>query len=222
MGVGLVALAVALPLAACGSAGERPVGAAAARTAPAPAPATGDTARAKRALIRLSDLGRGWHAQAGKVRRLHCTDVEPFAGATALVRSPRLIRGRLGTQERIAIFRSTGAARHALRRLDTPAASRCLRREVRRHASEEAGGPAGPARLVRSDRLGPASQAARYVSTTVGVYGRVATVIDAVHVRVGRAIAAILVVSGGPAPLEASGYEQLRALATRRLQVALG
>jgi hypothetical protein len=223
LGVVLVTVVVATAAAACGGAGDeasRTV-ATAARTQPAaPPPPASDLARAKDALVRIADMPHGWEQQNGNVTRIRCGSFEPFAGASALVRSRRLARDHAGVQERIALFRSEAAARRALRRLDSRTAAGCLRRELRRHVTEEANGPAGPAELVRGERLGPASHAWRYVSTAVSNYGKVVGYIDAVHARVGRSIAALVIVSG-PAPPDEALYDRVVALVTRRLTKTL-
>jgi hypothetical protein len=226
-------LLVASALAACGGAGDggdgdgRGTVAAATTTtrteatAPRASAHVGDAVLARRALVRLADLPDGWSEDRGTVTRLRCGAFQPFRGASALIRSRRLTHEHAGVQERVAIFPTVAIARRELRRLDSGTAAACLRREVRRRVSEEAGGPASPARLVRVERLGPAATARRYISESVSSYGKVIGYIDAVHVRVGRALAALVFVSG-PSPPEGALYERVVKLAPRRLQVALG
>jgi hypothetical protein len=227
IGVVLVMLLVAAVVAACGGAGGDGAGGATAttaRTQPAAARTTADvsdTALATRALVRLADLPQGWIEDRGTVTRLQCGTLQPFRGASALVRSKRLTDEHLGVQERVAVFATVAAARDALRRLDSRTAANCLRRELRRHVSDEAGGPASPAQLVRAERLGPTATARRYISSSVSSYGKVIGYIDAVHVRIGRALAALVLVSG-PAPPDVDLYEHVAQLAPRRLQTALG
>ncbi|MGN6189699.1 MAG: hypothetical protein ACTHOE_12445 [Conexibacter sp.] len=225
-------LVLATAVGGCGNAGSRSAGG---TTATAPASATkpstqarppprpaNDVARAEAALIRLADMpSREWSQQSGNVTRLHCGSFEPFAGARALVRSRRLTQDHAGVQERIALYRSPAAAAHALRRLDSRIAANCLRHELRRHVSEESGAPAGPAELVRAEPLGPTANARRYTSTSVSQYGKVVGYIDAVHARVGRALAALVIVSG-PAPPDEALYNRVVALVTRRLNATLG
>jgi len=222
-----VLIVVAMPLAACGDAGDADDAATAvattraeARRAPPAAPVD-DVARAESALVRLTDFPEGWSEQSGTVTRLRCGSFEPWAGASALVRSRRLTQDHAGVQERIALYPTEAAARTALRRLDSRTAADCLRRELRRHVSEESGGPATPARLVRLDRLGPHAHAKRYLSISVSNYGKVVGYIDAVHQRVGRTVAALVFVTGPAAPDEAL-YDRVVALVSRRLQTALG
>jgi hypothetical protein len=226
LGVVLVMLVVAAGVAACGSADKGDGGGAAAASArtqrpAAPSPPATDVARARTALVRLADMPQGWSEQRGNVTRLRCGSFEPFAGASALVRSRRLTQEHSGVQERIALYRSTAAAARALRRLDSRTAASCLRRELQRHVSEESGGPAGPATLVREERLGPTSRARRYTSTGVGNYGKVVGYIDAVHARVGRALAALVIVAG-PSPPDEALYNRIVAVATRRLHATVG
>lgn len=230
MGIVSVTLLVAMAVAACGGAGRDGAGTTAAtttaRTPPArtdtSAPAgTGDVALAKRSLVRLADLPDGWSESGGTVTRLQCGTLQPFSGASALVRSKRLTLDHYGVQERVAVYPDEAAARAALRRLDSRMAAGCLRRELRRHVSDEAGGPASPARLVRAERTGPSSTTRRYVSESVSSYGKAIGYIDAVHVRMGRALAALVFVSG-PLPPEESLYERIVQIAPRRLQATLG
>ncbi len=230
LGIVLLVLLVAVTaLAACGDAGEGDAAGTVAATTRtqaqprprAPPPPASDLARARQALIRLADLPGGWREQSGTVTRLNCGDFEPFAGASAIVRSRRLTQESEGVQERIALYSSPAAAARALRRLDSPRAADCLRRELRRRVSEESDGPAGPAELVRGERLGPTSNARRYTSTGVGNYGKVVGYIDAVHARVGRALAALVVVAG-PTPPDEELYNRIVAVATQRLDATLG
>lgn len=232
LGLVLVMLIAVTAVVACGDAGDdadrgdsvsAPASTPPPRTRPAPPPPpTTDVARAKAALVRLADMPDDmWSEQRGVVTRLECGGFEPFAGASAIVRSPRLSQEHSGVQQRIALYRSAAAARRALRRLDSDRAASCLRRELRRHVTRESGGPAGPARLVRAERLGPTSNARRYTSTSVSNYGKVVGYIDAVHARVGRALAALVIVSGPTPPGEAL-YEQVVSTVTRRLQTTLG
>jgi hypothetical protein len=230
LGIVLVVLVAATAQAACGDAGDDgdAGGTVAATTRTQaqprprpPAPPANDVARARRGLVSVADLPEGWSEQSGTVTRLNCGDFEPFAGATVLVRSRRLTAGNEGVQQRIALYRSPAAAARALRRLDSRPAAECLRRELRRRVSQESDGPAGPAQLVRAERLGPSSNARRYTSTSVGNYGKVVGYIDAVHARVGRALAALVVVSG-PTPPNEDLYNRVVAIARRRLDATLG
>lgn len=233
MGAVLVALLVATALAACGdtrdSAGGRTTAAArTTATQPAAPPASedadadaSDVVLARRALVRLSDMPQSWGQDRGTVTRLHCGRLQVFRGATALVRSNRLTLEHAGVQERIAIYPNAAAALRALRRLDSPTAVRCLQRELRRHVSEESGGPAGPADLVREESLGPAASARRYVSVSVSSYGKVVGYIDAVHQRLGRVVAALVLVAG-PTPPDEELYDDVVGLVSRRLRVTLG
>jgi hypothetical protein len=229
IGVVLAMLLVATAVVACGGTsddggGTTTAATATARTQPAPSgtsAAGGDAALAERSLVRLADLPDGWSESGGTVTKLQCGTLQPFRGASALVRSKRLTHDHYGVQERVAVYPTTAAARAALRRLDSPTAADCLRRELRRHVSDEAGGPASPARLVRAERMGPSSTTRRYISISVSSYGKVIGYIDAVHVRLGRALAALVFVSG-PAPPEVALYERIVQIAPRRLQATLG
>lgn len=234
LGLMSVALLVAAALAGCGSARDaggsgtvatartRPSSTRPATTTPArTAAGEHDVARARDALVRLADLPDGWTEQAGAVTRLHCGSFEPFGRTSALVRSLRLTQEHAGVQERIALYPTAADARRALRRLDSRTAAGCLRRELRRHVSKESGGPAGPAQLVRAEPLGPGAQARRYVSTSVSSYGKVVGYIDAVHIRVGRALGALVLVTG-PSPPDEKLYERVVAVVTRRLRTTLG
>jgi hypothetical protein len=224
IGLILAMLFVAIGVAACGDAGDGSGGtsspaAAATRTQP-PAADVNDVTRAKRALVSLVDVPKGWREDDGTVTRLRCGSFDPYESATAVMRSKRLTHARSGVQERIALYADDAAARRGLTRLDSPTAAACLRREVRRRVSEEAGGPATPAELVRVDRLGPAAHARRYVSSSISSYGKVVGYIDAVHLRVGRAVGALVFVSG-PTPPDESLYDDVVDAVSRRLQATL-
>ena len=223
----LVVLIVAATVVGCGNAGgDDDSGTVAATTRTSPQPAriprapVNDVTRAERALVSLADMPQGWSEQTGNVTRLHCGSFEPFRGATALVRSRRLTREHAGVQERIALYPTLAAARRALARLDSDRAAACLRHELRRHVSEEAGAPAGPANLVRVDHLGPRAHATRYISTSVNQYGKVIGYIDAVHALHGRALAALVFVTG-PARPDEELYDDVVALVLKRLRTAL-
>src|SRR5215218_5638808 len=180
-------LLVATMVAACGDAGEDGAGGAVATTTRTDTTAArvsedaSDVALAKRALVRLSDVPSGWSEDGGTVTRLQCGTLRPFRGASALARSTRLTHEHAGVQELDDVYTTAAAARAALRRLDSRTAAVCLRRELQRHVSEEAGGPATPARLVRMERLGPQATARRYISSSVSSFGKVIGYIDAVH-----------------------------------------
>lgn len=218
-------LLVAIGVAACGDAGDggggaNPPAAAATRTEQ-PAAEMGDVARAERALVSLVDVPEGWSEDDGTVTKLRCGSFDAYEGASAVVRSRRFTHDRSGVQERIALYPDDAAAVRGLRRLDSPTAAACLRSEVRRRVSQEAGGPASPAKLVRIDRLGPSAHARRYVSESVSSYGKVIGYIDAVHMRVGRAVAALVFVDG-PAPPDEALYDEIVDVVSRRLQATLG
>jgi hypothetical protein len=219
--VGLVMLVVATALTACGDAGRGDPSRVATTTRAPPSTAEqSDQVRAQRALIRLADMPHEWSEQAGNVTQLNCGRFQPFTGSTALVRSRRLTLEHSGVQERIGLYSSVAAARRALQRLDSRRAATCLRRELRRHVSEEAEAPAGPAELVRAERLGPAANARRYMSTSVGPFGKVVGYIDAVHERVGRALVALVFVSSAD-PLDEALYEHAVAVVSRRAHSAV-
>jgi len=220
-------LLVAMAVTACGAAsddgGGRTVATSSTQTNAASSASAdvSDVALAKRALVRRADLPGGWGMDSGTVTKLNCGRLQPFRGASALVRSRRMTQDHAGVQERVAVYPDVASARQALRRLDSSAAAVCLRRELQRRVSEEAGGPASPARLVRAERLGPTATARRYISSSISSYGKVIGYIDAVHVRIGRALGALVFVSG-PAPPEVELYDHIVQLAPRRLQAVIG
>jgi len=227
----LVMLVLAtIGMAACGETGDDDAdrgdrGTVATTTArtppPAPAADLNDVAHARRALIRLADLPEGWREEEGSVTRLDCGTFHPYDGASSIVTSARLTIDSAGVQERIAIYPSVAASRRALRRLDSRPATTCLRQELRRHVSAEAGGPAKPTQLARLDRLGPTAHARRYITSAIGNYGKVIGYIDAVHERVGRALVALVFVAG-PAPPDEELYDSVVALVSRRVKTTLG
>jgi len=217
----LVGLAMLVATTACAACGDARDGGAGRGTVTArEAPAT-DLARARRALIRRADMPRAWITERGAITRLHCGRFQPFRGSTVLLASARITHEEVGVQERIGLYPTVGAAARALRRLDSRRAVACLRRELRRHVSDEAGSPAGPARLARAERLGPHAHARRYASRSVGPYGEVVGYIDDVHERVGRTVVALVLVSSF-SPFDEALYERVVSLASRRVQTLLG
>lgn len=218
--LGFVIVVLLVALAACGDADDRGTAATTRTRAAAPPPASNE-ARAEHALIRLTDFPREWRAERGTLVRIRCGTLNPYDGATVLLTTRRLTRDHVGVQERIAVFPSVAAARAGLRRLDSRVAAGCLRRELQRYVSAEAGGPASAPQLARFDHIGPNAQARRYISTAISSFGRVFGSIDAVHVRANRALVALMVVSG-PAPPEAELYDRVVHLVLRRLHAVLG
>jgi hypothetical protein len=218
--LGFVIVVLLLALAACGDAGDRGT-AATTRTRAVARPPASDEARAERALIRLADFPRVWRAERGTLVKIRCGTLKPYDGSIVLLTTRRLTRDHIGVQQRIAVFPSVAGARTGLQRLDSRAAAGCLRRELQRYVSTEAGGPATPPQLARFDRIGPNAQARRYISTAISSFGKVFGSIDAVHVRVGRALVALTLVSG-PSPPEAELYDHVVHLVLRRLHAVLG
>jgi len=222
LAVVLMMLVVATTVAACGGAGDGDDSSTvAATTSTTPPPHMTDVARAKRALVSLADMPEGWREEEGNVTRLHCGGFKPFRGSSVLVTSLRLTQERVGLQERIALYPTAAAARRALARLDSKRGTECVRGELRRHVSEEAGALAEPAKLLRLDRLGPQAHAARYTSKSPSQYGIVSGYIDVVHARHGRALAALGLVTG-PARIDEELYDHVVKLVLQRLATRLG
>jgi hypothetical protein len=106
-------------------------------------------------------------------------------------------------------------------RLNSPQSTECLRRNARIRMSEQTEGPASRPRLIRVETVGRRARALRFVATAPSQLGLVEGLIDAVHVRVGRGIGALAIVSG-PAPVGEALYDDLVAAFRRRLHGALG
>ena len=218
----VLAALLATSLAACGDAGEHADrGATAARTsAPRTAPATpangSERTLAEQALLRLDDFPAEWDAGQGLRSSIRCR-ARPFRGARVLVNSAQLTQGQIGVQETIGVFPTAAAGRRAFARINARPAMSCLREEMRRRISVEAGAPASPVELMRLERLGPEVLAKRFASSAPTPYGTNTGYIDSVHFRVGRALAALVVVVGLREPDEAL-YERVVALSQRRLR----
>lgn len=214
-------------LCACGAAGSaggraRPVAAPAraARQAAPPAGAESERAHVRSALVRLADLRTGWRAQRAFESDLRCRS-RPFRGARARVVSGRFVSDNASFEETVAIFHDAGESRRALARLDTRGSIACLARIARERMSEQAEGPASRPQLARTESIGADGRALRFVATAPSQVGVVHGVIDAVHLRAGRAVGALLVVSG-PQVVSEDVYEGVVALFARRLHAALG
>lgn len=222
LAVVLMMLVVATTVAACGNASDdHDNGTVAAATSTTPRPPGDDAARATRALVTLADMPQEWSEEQGSVTRLHCGGFQPFRGSSVLVTSRRLTQDKVGLQERIALYPTAAAARRALARLDSRRSMDCVRGELQRHVSEEAGAPAKPARLLRKDRLGPRAHATVYMSTSHGQYGPLSGYIEVVHARHGRALAALGLVTG-PARVDEDISEHVIRLILRRLEAMRG
>jgi hypothetical protein len=224
--VGIVlVIFVAAMLSACGDAHDAGGHAATTATtttkvAERPPQARGsDGTLARQALVQLGDLPTGWGAQA-PVPQLRC-DVDPYAGAHAVARSPRLIVGNTGVQETVAVFRTAAASGRAFGRINAPASMGCLRRDARRQMAAEAEGVASPLELARVEQLGRWGRATRFTATAPSSIGIVSGSIDAVHLRVGRGLAALVIVSAFK-PLRDELYERVVAVLSRRLRAELG
>lgn len=221
----LVVLLLAAPLSACGdehTAASRPAtGTTAAttsvqRTAHAPSSAR---AAARMALVRLEDFPVGWGKVDVPVPDVRCGRTNPFAGARAISGSLRILREQIGVQETVAAFASDGASRRAFARINAPGAMRCLRQDVRQEMTAEAGGPASPLEVARVEPLGRWGKATRLSSTAPSSVGQITGSIDAVHLRAGHGLGALVIVSG-LGPVDEELYERVVKLFSRRLRAA--
>jgi hypothetical protein len=225
-------LFAAAGLSACGGAGPTSAGsrAASARTqpsrtqpsrhAPPAGGKRGERALAHAALVRLADLSRPWREQQAFRSGLRCRS-QPYRGARLRVSSGRFVQDNASFQETVAIFRDAAGSRRALARLDSRGSLACLVRTARQQMSDQAEGPATVPQLVRSEPIGRAGKALRFTATAPSQVGEVRGVIDAVHVRAGRGVGALLVVSG-PQIVRDDVYDQVMTLFARRLHAALG
>ncbi len=220
LGIVVLVLLATAALSACGGAGGDDGGTAAATTAaPPPAPThVGDRALARRALVRRADFPDEWVQQGAPATDLRCDGTDPFVGARALVGSKRIVLDDVGVQETVAVFPTVAATRRAYGRINSRAALRCLHRDVRRRVSKEAEGPAKPLSLVRVEAFGGgAGRAMRFTTTATSSYGLVQGYIDAVHLRAGRMLGALVIVSG-LSILDEDVYEHAVSLFARRLR----
>jgi len=174
-----------------------------------------------RTLVRLDDLPSGWEEQRASGSILRCGSVRPFRAARRIVSSQRFQRENYGVQETVAVFRTAAASRAAMARLNARTATECLRRHVRRSMSEQLEAQASRPELVRIDSLDGGGRASRFTATTYTQAGPFQGYVDAVHLRVGRSVAALLLVAG-PEPLSEELYDDVVAVAERRLRDAFG
>jgi len=159
------------------------------------------------ALLRIGDLPTGWRDVPEQSPDLRCTDA-PFRGATTTESSDRLTFEAWNIQEVVARFRSDAASRQAFAHLNTPQALACLLHNVRRRIAEEQRSPATAPKMMRTEPLARDGRAFRFVSRTTREFGTVKSFIDAVHLRAGRRIAALLIVAGNK-PLDEALYQDV-------------
>jgi len=190
------------------------------RSAPPARRATGDRGLAVAALVHLEDLPRGWGRQAPDRGEPRCRS-NPFGGARAHTSSDRFVLHNTSFQESVAVFGSTAASRRALKRLDAPRSIACLRRTMRDRVTEQAEAPASPPELMRQEALGGDGLAMRFQALAPSQVGVVSGVIDALHLRVGRGVGALAIVSG-PTTVTEAEYEAIVAIFERRLHGAFG
>lgn len=225
VGVVLVVLLLAGLLSACGdehgSAGGAATGTTTAAATPAPRPPESARTIARAALVSLDDFPVGWGRADVPVPDVRCGDLNPYAGARAISGSQRILLDQTGVQETVAVFASDGASRRGFARINAPGAMRCLRQDVRREMSTEAGGQASPLQIARVERLGRWGRATRLSATAPSSIGQVTGSIDAVHMRVGRGLGALVIVSG-LGPVDDALYARVLKLFSRRLHAALG
>lgn len=220
-------LCAAVSLCACGaarspSARTRPAAtrARAVLHAPPPAGARGDRALALAALVRRADVPARWTEQRAIKPELHCRS-RPFRGARTSATSARFVQENTSFEETVAIYRDVAASRRALTRLDGRASIACLLRSVHAHMNEQTEGTATEPQLARSEAIGANGLALRFTASGESQVGVVQGVIDAVHLRAGRGLGALLIVSG-PNVIDEAVYERVVALFERRLHAALG
>jgi hypothetical protein len=220
-------LATVSVLAGCGenhatSAGSGRVAPATTATHPAahPHPRLSDRALAGGALVRVADLAPGWRRFGAAIPDLRCSS-RPFQAAHAGATTERLTLENTSIQERVEVFSSVAASRKAFARLNDPVSIACLRRTAYVRMSEQTEGPPTRPQLARTESLGSSGRAIRFTATAPSQIGVVHGVIDAVHVRVGRGVGALAIVSG-PTIVSEEAYEAVVAAFQRRLRAALG
>jgi hypothetical protein len=228
--VGIVVLIMlAAVLSACGderhdASASAASATAAATTATQPrsaAPAQlGDRALARSALVRLDDFPGGWGLANVPPPDVRCGTTNPYRGARVVTSSKRIVQDQLGVQETVVLFDRADASGRAFARMNAPAAMRCLRQSVRRELSKEAGAQASPLEVARVDRPGRWERATRFSATAPSSIGEIRGSIDAVHLRVGRGLGALVIVSG-IGPVEESLYDRVTRLFARRLDGVL-
>jgi hypothetical protein len=225
-------ISIALVALATGSAGcgedrttaadpEPPATSATTATTATPPDGLSDRALARRALLRLTDFPAGWVEQRQAVPDVRCGGVDPFGGATAVVGSGRMAHEDTGVQQTVSVFRTAAASRRAYALINSPEAMRCLRRDARQRVAIEAGGPAQPLELARIESLGRWGVAKRFSAQAAGPVGKVSGYIDVVHLRVGRGLAALVIVAGLQ-PLPDDLYARLEQTVEERLSGNLG
>ncbi len=192
----------------------------AARTTARPTPvAHGDRALVASALVQRTDFSEQWEESSVPAPDLRCSSA-PFRTAASSAASHRLQLQDTTFQELVGVFGTPAASRAAYARLNSPASMACLRHNARVRMSERTEGEASRPELVRAEPVGRWGKAVRLRATGPSQVGVVHGTIDAVHVRVGRALGALMIVSG-PAAVSETRYEQIVAAFTRRLHDAL-
>jgi hypothetical protein len=181
---------------------------------------TSDRALAGGALLQLVDMPSEWGEAPQGMPDLRCGSADPFRGAVAVVATNRFVYETIGIQETIGVFRDEAASGRAFARINSRPALRCLRRNVRQDMVQQAGAPVARPQLMRAEALGPSARAIRYVAEIANDAGPMHGYIDAVHLRVGRAVGA-LVIAAGLEPASEELYERVVARMTSRLQRAL-
>ncbi|HMJ01643.1 MAG TPA: hypothetical protein VK506_01805 [Conexibacter sp.] len=171
----------------------------------------------KRALVQLADLPSGWGRELTSVPDLRCS-LRPFAKARTA--ATRYRQGRTAVQETVGIFPTAAASRRSYALLNARSSMDCVRRNARRRMSEQAQGPASRPEVARVDPLGRWGKAIRLISSVATQIGKTGGYIDVVHVRVGRGVAALVILSG-PRVVDEVVYEDVVAALERRLRDAL-
>jgi hypothetical protein len=213
---------LAAALSACGDAREDGAPATVAQHAQRPPTAAqaSDRVRARRALVRLRDFTAAWSLADVPVPDVRCGETDPYAGARVVASSKRILRDKVGVQETVTLFRGSRASARAFARMNAPAAARCFRRDVRRELTKEAGAQASPLEVARIEWPAHWEKATRFSATAPSSLGVIQGSIDAVHLRVGRALGALVIVSG-IGPVQVPLYDRVMKLFSRRLHAAL-
>lgn len=184
-----------------------------------PAP-RGDRALAASAVLRRADLSSGWGDSKASVPDLRCSS-RPFRSALAKVDSRLLELEQTSVQETVAVYRTPAEGRRAFGRLNSDPSIECLRRRARARMSKQTEGPPTRPEIARAESVGRWGAAMRFTSEGPSQVGTVRGIIDAVHVRVGRGVGALLIASGPSAPA-GEVYEEVVAAFRERLDDAFG
>jgi hypothetical protein len=187
-------------------------------TAATPPPQFDDRARARAALVRLSDLPPGWAATPRPDMIIRCALLLRYKTNVVTATSDRFHREHDEVQEAVVVFRSLRRAREAFRILNSPKGEACVRREIRRGVRSESDQEVSvsPVTAIRVDRVGRTGRSVRFGTTLTTSLGQVQGYIDVLLARTLRAVGVFGAI-GRHTPVDEAFFDRLAGLAAQRL-----